>query len=573
MKKFSIVLSLLFTSLCIFGQSYSNGTVFGNYGYDVAAGSAIDSEGSIYTVGLFQTSLTLDTTTINNAGGNADGFLTKHDVEGNPVWVKRFGGASDNSVIDIEIDKNDYIYLTGYFQGSGANSFDADPGTEEFLLAQLSFLLSRDCFIIKLDPNGDLIWAKQVSNTIGLANEDASVIKVDDAGNVYIGGAFLQADFNPDPVDEELIMANNDGANSSDGFILKLNSEGEFEWVKTIPATDFTKVLNMDLDIDNNIYIAGEFMGTIDLDPSETGTDEFDSNGGFDAFVIKLDSLGEYVWGNTFGSANNDILSALNLSPSGLYVGGYFTGTTDFDPGIDETIVSPEGDADGFLSKFDTDGNFQFVYPVGSNETGLEKIDDIKETNGNIVTIGSFMGQTDFDYDSEVDVFTTAAGGSDVYLLEISTMGEYLNHVTIGGTENETAVSFELFNDKVTFCGTYESSEIDLDPFSGEDIYNVVGGMDVFLSTFTTSLISSNDEFVALDKTSIFPNPATDKIFLDGFEDSETYSIYTILGNRIKSGKLDNSEIHVEDLNPGIYILSISTEDGKMINKEICISK
>jgi len=578
MKKLQLII-ILFISTYSFGQVYNGAEVFGGSGLDVPFNSAIDSKDNVYTVGLYQASLTVGTTTITSNGGNADGILTMHDPSGNPIWAKSFGGASDDVITDIAIDTNDNIYLTGYFQGAGSNSFDANPAntdddanpytsnTDEFWLAQQSPLMSRDCFIIKLDSNGNFVWAKQVSNPSGgAANEDSSTIEVDNLGNVYVAGTFLYADFNPDPVDQFILLANNNGANDPDGFLLKLDSNGDFVWVKTYPSTSFAKILDMEFDAVNNLYVTGQFAGTIDLDASTSGISNFTSEGNYDTFIMKLDTSQDYLWAKSFGSSANDSPSMIKVLPSGIYMGGYFSGTTNFDNGTGTNTLSPLGESDGFLSKFDTSGNFNFVYTLGGSTTGLgnDQVENIRETNGTLYVVGQFLGTSDFDNSTGV-ASSTSTGGSDAYILELTTSGVYQVHHTIGGTLDEDSTNLEIINnDEIMLFGSFSSSVIDLNPFSGIDNYNNITQRDVYISRFTTSSLLSTIDY-SQNEISIYPNPVKDIITIKNTSntDIDLFKIYSMTGQLIMTGDVFNNTINTSNLSSGVYMLMFSGESFK----------
>ena len=54
------------------------------------------------------------------------------------------------------------------------------------------------------------------------------------------------------------------------------------------------------VDSNGNMYLVGQFAGTQDFDPGP-GTDIHVANGVRDAFVIKLDPSGNYLWGRSWG--------------------------------------------------------------------------------------------------------------------------------------------------------------------------------------------------------------------------------------------------------------------------------
>ena len=65
----------------------------------------------------------------------------------------------------------------------------------------------------------------------------------------------------------------------------------------------------------------------------------------------------------------------------------------------------------------------------------------------------------------------------------------------------------------------------------------------------------------------IYPNPTSDVLnFVHNYQDVN-YTMYTIDGKLIKTGKLENTQINVSDIKTGIYLLQLTTE-GKSITKK-----
>ncbi len=484
----TITKSILIAAVFLWGaicsaQEYFGTTTFGDTSIEIPYRSAMDSNGNVYTAGIYSGTITVGNSSVTWAGGNADGFLTKYDNNGNPIWVKGFGGAADDVAIDVAVDANDNLYITGYFQGAGALAFDADPGPGVYLLEQMAPFLSRDCFIIKLDSNGDFVWAKQVSNPAAVANEDSKSIEVDSAGNVYIGGSFNYADFDPDPVQEHILFSTN-GGGSTDGFLLKLDTDGNFVWVKTFASTGIVQLSDMEFDTNEDLLIAGRFRNTVDLDPN-AGLAEYTSNGMDDIFMAKLTSDGDYIWGQSFGGTRNDGVSVIKNLPSGIYLGGEFVGTVDLDPSTDDNTFVALGFSDAFLSKFDTDGTYDYSYVLGGETTFFENFYDVKQgSNGLLYATGQFGGTTDFD-NSAAEAFTTSNGNSDNFLMEMTTAGQYLAHWTVGGTNAE--INPQLYfndNNEVLTTGSFRSATVDFNPFADEDLINTTGNYDSYFSRY-----------------------------------------------------------------------------------------
>jgi hypothetical protein len=127
----------------------------------------------------------------------------------------------------ITLDAFGGIYIVGDFLGN----VDFDPGPSNFTLSS-NFKM---CFSVKLDTNGNFIWAKKFGRSDGEADTDYAV-KTDASGNVYISGAFADtADFDPGPGVFYLYGIQAGWSYISAEyriFITKLDSAGNFLWAK-----------------------------------------------------------------------------------------------------------------------------------------------------------------------------------------------------------------------------------------------------------------------------------------------------------------------------------------------------
>ncbi|OAB77957.1 T9SS type A sorting domain-containing protein [Cochleicola gelatinilyticus] len=565
-----IVTFLIVTTNLVRAQEYFGTTSIGDTSIDINYRSAVNSQGEIFTLGLYSGTLTLGDATITWEGGNADGFLTRHDSNGTPLDIKGFGGFMDDVALDVAIDINDNIYITGYFTGAGPDSFDADPGPEEFLLMQPSPFASRDCFIIKLDPNGDFIWAKQVSNPAAVANEDSYSIEVDTDGNVYVGGRFAYADFDPSTDGEEIIISTG-GGSSLDGFLLKLDTDGNYVWVKTFTSEGLVQINDMEFDANGDLLMIGDFEETVDLNPSETEDAEFTSNGARDTFMAKFTSDGEYLWAQTFGGAASEISKVIKSIDEDIYIGGMYTETTDLNPTDGVNEFTALGGYDGYLSKFNSNGDYQFSYTIGGDDTtNLEDVYSLRknEATGNLFVTGTFLVTTDFD-NSDNTAESTSNGNTDSYLLEIDTDGNYVNHWTIGGPLAEVNPQLEINeNNEIITFGAFQGTDVDFNPFDEEDLISSIGSYDVYFSRFNTEPIAGIEES-QLTNVVIYPNPTTGIIYIiDKNNIADSYEIYNVLGTKIATGTIQ-SQIDMSAFATGIYVLKVNSNTSSITRKII----
>ncbi len=294
---------------------------------------AVDSSGNVYTTGDFQGTADFDpgpgTANLTSNGGR-DVFVSKLDSSGNYLWAKSWGSAADpglnadDTSRSVAVDSSGNVYTTGYFQ----RTVDFDPGAGTTNLT-VNGNTANDVFVSKLDSSGDLLWVRSVGGT---SNDLAQSVAVDSSGNVYTTGYFYgTTDFDPGAGTAELTSSG--GPN---GFVLKLDSSGNYLWAKTWGGA-WSFAYSMAVDSSGNVYASGNFQGTVDFDPG-AGTANLTSNGNKYAAVLKLDSSGNYVWAKSFGGTRMDFAWSVAVDSSGnVYTTGFFQGTADFDPGAGTT--------------------------------------------------------------------------------------------------------------------------------------------------------------------------------------------------------------------------------------------
>ena len=120
-----------------------------------------DSHGNYYITGYFDNALELGNSSYSAENNSRDIFLAKYDNNMEVIWVKKAGGSKDEIANGIALDKNDNIYIAGYFEGS--ISFD------DRLLSSSD---KGDIFMAKYDANGNLKWcAKAGLDTMRYSDE------------------------------------------------------------------------------------------------------------------------------------------------------------------------------------------------------------------------------------------------------------------------------------------------------------------------------------------------------------------------------------------------------------------
>ena len=194
--------------------------------------------------------------------------------------------------------------------------------------------------------NGNYVWAKAF-----VGNDDAEGwgIAVDPSGNVYTGGIFWGTiDFDPGSGTDNLTSP----STTSDGFVSKLDSSGNFVWAGQLGGTGDDQVTAIALDPAGDLCATGYFQTTADFDPGP-GTANLTSAGGEDIFVARLNAqTGGYIWAGKMGGASDDEGLAIATDAAGdIYTTGYFQSTANFNPGSGTLNLTSAGYTDAFLSE------------------------------------------------------------------------------------------------------------------------------------------------------------------------------------------------------------------------------
>jgi peptidoglycan hydrolase-like protein with peptidoglycan-binding domain len=452
----------------------------GGSSYDSAKSIMTDSFDNLYIVGAFDGTVDFDPGAGEanlTSGVNSDIFILKLSSDGNYVWAKSFTGNQQMSGISLTVDILGNMYVAGFFYGT----VDFDPGVGE---ANLVSAGEDDIFISKLDSDGNYVWAKRIGES---NHEGIAFLSIDFLNNIYITGYFQgTVDFDPG-----VGIANLTSAGSTDMFISKLDSDGNYVWAKRVGGTGGDGPGFMVLDSSNNIYITGYFQGTVDFDPG-VGEASLDQDIGGNSFILKLDSDGYYLWVKNIGGNGSAVYttSAISDSSNNIYISGYFEfgSIADFNPGVGEANLVSVGEDDIFISKLDSDGNYVWAKRVGGtggDGPGFMVLD----SSNNIYITGYFQGTVDFD-PGVGEASLTSGGDSDIFLLKLTQTFTTPPSLSSTTTASSTTDSLSL-SSSITDTGGALLSERGFQYGTSESYGNTVTDIGSFDTGSYTTTISS----------------------------------------------------------------------------------
>lgn len=315
----------------------------------------------------------------------------------------------------------------------------------------------------------------------------ADAITIDNQGNIYTTGFFFSQTADFDPSSNSFILSS---TNSSHFYISKLDENGNFIWaVSASGTTGISNARDIITDKSGNVYIIGDFFGTVDFDPS-TGVTNLTSTSLEDIFIMKLDSTGSFLWVKQIeGSGRVEFGKSIAVDIyDNIYATGYYEDSADFDPGINQFILTTDGSLSAFLLKLNSRGEFKWATQFGG--VSLSRGESIAiNSNGDIFTVGVFSGTADFDPSSNIQNLT-AVGNNDIFISKLDSTGSFIFAKKISPTGvlpfhqvNHVYVDNE---DKIYLTGRFEGTS-DFDPSSNVFALTAKGRWDAFICKLNTN--------------------------------------------------------------------------------------
>jgi hypothetical protein len=376
-----------------------------------------------------------------------------------------------------------------------------------------------DAYLIKTDSLLDTLWTKTYGGTDwDFAN---CVQQTTDGGYIICGGTYSY------------------GAGNEDYYLIKTSSLGNIEWTKTYGDT-LEDVANAVIQTSDGGYLI-------------TGTTKSMGDTLGDFYTIKTDMNGDTIWTNKFGGAHLDYGNdCLESRYGGYMVGGE---TQSFGLGA-------AGSSDGVIIKLNTAGHVDSTIVTGV--PGNDNITTITEDRtGRVAMVG---------------IIADAFGYSDISLFMIKNNWRYYYGTSFGSSRAEVPYSVDTTRDGgFILCGYTTSFNKNLPDIylikttqasDSADFYNTHD------SFFTTNI--ENYLMVTNSLFNIYPNPANTSatIYIENENFSSSIIISNILGEEVKQitiNKNSSSQIplNVEDLQAGIYFITLSSKDKTLTKKLI----
>lgn len=250
-------------------------------------------------------------------------------------------------------------------------------------------------------------------------SEGSVLIANDKKGNTIQAGIFGGTFMSNYVLGDKTIVGNS----FYNGYISKLNAENDIEWALKIGGNDQMKFRFMEVDSKGNIIICGSFNGTVDFNPDPAITKNVTgSTTNITNFILKLDPNGGFLWVSTFGGRSwNTIGEAFAIDNSdNIIVAGTFTNTFYYG----NFTMNTTGSLLYCIKVNDEDGKIIWgkKYILTYNDFNMDI--SIDESN-NIFVLSQFTHNLTFELTPPYR-FVTAEGKTDIYVVKLSSNGEYL---------------------------------------------------------------------------------------------------------------------------------------------------
>lgn len=238
---------------------------------------------------------------------------------------------------------------------------------------------------------------------------------------------------------------------------------------------------NIVVDASGNVYSCGQFVGTKDFDPG-AGTFNMTSSGSADAYLLKLDASGNFVWAKKWGGSAMEYANGLAINSAGeIIVCGSYVYEIDFDPNAGITLLGVTSNVNTYVVKYDTSGNLIWAKSTNTGGSGVYCFGLTVDNSDNIAVIGTYYNTADFDPNAGVTNMTNP-NGEGIYIWKLSSLGNLVwvkeFQSTTGsrrGLKIDSDVSGNLYSTGY-FAGT-----VDFDPNAGIGNLTSNGIYDAFI--------------------------------------------------------------------------------------------
>ncbi len=455
-----------------------------------------------------------------------DFWAVKIDAQGQIEWERAYGGDEDEIAYSVIETFDENFVIAGYTQ---SNDHDVTENHGYW-----------DAWIIKVNKfNGGIIWEKTYGGSLVDGAHD--IIEKADS-NLMVVGYTSSDDFD--------VTENHGDSATFDFWVLELDTNGNLLWEKTYGGLSHEKAFSVIETHDTNYVITGH------AESSESGDVSNVNRGELDAWTIKIDALGNLLWGTSLGGSDHELgHSVVETEDRGYAIAG-FTKSSDYD--VDTCF----GYSDAWVYKLTENGNVLWEQNYGG--TDYDHAKSIVETYDGHLVVAAYARSNNNDVSVQY-------GEGDYWVFKINKdNGDLFWDMSFGGSYYD--YPYEIIEDDqadLLITGYSASTDFDLTDQNGlGDVWVVRLESNISIEDDQVTSVAQLQEVASV----VYPNPTSGIITVQATEKINTLNLYNQLGalvNTYTIGAL-NKNIDLSNLSKGIYsVETILTNGQKTTNKLI----
>jgi hypothetical protein len=530
----------------------------------------IDSDNNYYfltEVTGVQTDYDGTTVATYSSGTNKDIFMFSTDCQGNFRWSKSMGGSANDFANSIRIDNNNNIYISGgtFNLGTEGVNFANDTIKAPAVFDGSLQDQLKSIFIIKYDNQGNFQWFREpegpVFDLAGFMQKTVvepngrthSLVRL--PPNTHLEGQLTVTD----PLGQSAIVIYDANGNLENYVLLDIEPGRD--------RYDYQFAYDPNLQ---QYYIADTYRGSSTTEP-ELSINGFGSNTTFgdkSFYLAALDNQGQVLWYHENDTQGGWSLGDIELDTNGDI---YFTAYNDNDdtqpiPSVFagyafEVDPSENNGQSPFLIKLDPNGNLiwgtnaVFYSPYPGRSISL---------NGNDVYLG--LGSLNNQWDGQTfgnETPNTGLFSSDGAVLRFDKSNGNLEEVIdLPGTGFDMIMAMDIdSNGNIVVGGHFGGTLL---PGHPQSVTKVGGDTDFFIAQYGTGNCTlSTKDFGSQLEIKLYPQPARGTVYLQSQNNIMQYEIYSIQGQTLQSGNIENNSLDISSLPTGLYLIKVSDDQGR----------
>jgi hypothetical protein len=456
----------------------------GGAGTDAFTGIGVGRDGSVRLAGGFDAAVAFTEAAVDplaTLGGTAGALVRIESTNVRYADVRPTGLGFVQSMLvggsvavdDLAVASDGSLTLAGKFQGT----IDLDPGPG---VTSATALGGWDAYVAHYTAARELVWGFALSGT---GSEGVTKVHVNDDGSLTVVGTITSAvDFDPGAASATLTPV------AGATYVARYTAAGEYVFAYLIGTAASVTVNDVAFAPDDALVMVGTMSsGTSDFDPSAATYNLTTPSLSTAMFLAKYTADGGFIYAKRMGGSGSfqfAMASSVSLLPDGgVYLGGYFQGPIDADPGAGTAnLTSSGGSYDALVARYDMNGGYIWAITFGGS--GTDDISSVRALpDSSVLAVGKFRGTTDFDPGAG-STSLGIVGTEDYFIARYSSTGTLAWVGSFGGTGNDVIAGVELlpsggFAIGGGFCGTVD---FDIGGLSNTRTSN--GASEIYYATY-----------------------------------------------------------------------------------------